>query len=108
MYQNDDTFFSTALTNQPRNPVFDYKNLQTSNENPLTHTALKQLEMHGFLSSDLTEKRWGLIQLPDKKIYKVERGDKIGLEQACITSIDRKKIVLREKNGEKTVLSFQK
>jgi hypothetical protein len=101
VYQGDDVSMSAVFSEQSHNNLFDDKRLQQGNKNPLTHYSIKELEMRGFLSVNL--KKIGLVQLPDKKNYKVQKGEKIGLEQAEIIYIGREKIVLCEKDGQATV-----
>lgn len=109
-HEPEDTIFFTSLsTTQARDNVFDYKKLSPDDENPLTHYSLVQLKMCGVLSADSTEEKWGLISLPDGKVYKVELGDELGLEHARVITINTKKIVVRESaNGKISELIIRK
>ncbi len=108
IYQNDGNLFNTAFKNKLQKNIYNYKKLYTSDENPLTNYSIKQLEMRGFISSNLSERKFGLIQILNKNIYKVELGDTIGQENFNIIRIDREKILLSKNDKEITMMIAKK
>ncbi|MCZ6913113.1 MAG: pilus assembly protein PilP [Rickettsia endosymbiont of Ixodes persulcatus] len=74
---------------------------------PLSHYPLSNLKVVGCLVADRIDKKckkWGLLELPNGQICKVEVSNEIGIEKAKIIFIDFKKIIVQEKN-RKTILN---
>jgi Tfp pilus assembly protein PilO len=74
----------------PRNSM---ANLPVSSKAILARYSLNEMKMVGFLNEVFWGKTWGLVQLPDKKVYKITVHDILGLEKASIVLIDADKII---------------
>lgn len=102
-YQLD--FFSETFSLLSHHTIFLPRNSSGFND-LLMRYSLRELRILGILTSDLLNKQWALIALPNNTIYKTVLHDKIGSEQAEIVLISAKKISLQENNTKKEIELF--
>ncbi len=73
----------------------------------LTKYPLEKIKSLGFLS-DNKNLTFGLIELPNKKVYKIMLGSYLGIEQALVIGIYPEKIILINTKSNKIIILLNK
>lgn len=76
-------------------------------DKPLIKFPLNKIKMIGFYSYNRI-KNFGFVSLPNKKIFRVQLGDQLGLERGIVIGIYAQKIFILNKNLDKIIILSMK
>ncbi|MCH9770660.1 MAG: pilus assembly protein PilP [Gammaproteobacteria bacterium] len=75
-------------------------NGKTPNSNALLgQYSLRELKLVGVIIHP--DKKWALIKAPDKKIYRILKGARLGRENAVVTKINHHDLILNISQGDR-------